>query len=44
MIKELKGAILVISGPSGCGKSTLLKEIYKIYQTTISLFQQLQEL
>src|SRR5574344_333433 len=29
MIKELKGAILVISGPSGCGKSTLLKEIYK---------------
>ncbi|HKM19179.1 MAG TPA: ATP-binding cassette domain-containing protein, partial [Aliarcobacter sp.] len=29
MIKELKGAILIISGPSGCGKSTLLKEICK---------------
>ncbi|AXK49318.1 guanylate kinase [Aliarcobacter trophiarum] len=29
MIKEIKGAILIISGPSGCGKSTLLKEIYK---------------
>lgn len=29
MIKEIKGAILVVSGPSGCGKSTLLKEIYK---------------
>jgi GTP-binding protein Era len=27
MIKELKGAILVISGPSGCGKSTLLNKI-----------------
>ena len=26
MIKEKKGAILIISGPSGCGKSTLLKE------------------
>ena len=29
MIKEKKGAILIISGPSGCGKSTLLKEVYK---------------
>lgn len=29
MIKERKGAILIISGPSGCGKSTLLKEVYK---------------
>ncbi|WP_222718450.1 guanylate kinase [Aliarcobacter vitoriensis] len=29
MIKEIKGAILIISGPSGCGKSTLLREIYK---------------
>ena len=29
MIKENKGAILIISGPSGCGKSTLLKEVYK---------------
>ncbi|RXI27741.1 guanylate kinase [Aliarcobacter trophiarum LMG 25534] len=28
-MKEIKGAILIISGPSGCGKSTLLKEIYK---------------
>ena len=29
MIKEKKGAILILSGPSGCGKSTLLKEVYK---------------
>jgi guanylate kinase len=29
LIKEKKGAILIISGPSGCGKSTLLKEVYK---------------
>jgi guanylate kinase len=29
LIKENKGAILIISGPSGCGKSTLLKEVYK---------------
>ena len=29
MVKENKGAILIISGPSGCGKSTLLKEVYK---------------
>ena len=29
MIKEEKGAILILSGPSGCGKSTLLKEVYK---------------
>ena len=29
MIKEKKGAILIISGPSGCGKSTLLKEVFK---------------
>lgn len=29
MIKERKGAILILSGPSGCGKSTLLKEVYK---------------
>ena len=29
MIKEKKGAILIISGPSGSGKSTLLKEVYK---------------
>ena len=29
MIKEKKGAILIISSPSGCGKSTLLKEVYK---------------
>jgi guanylate kinase len=29
LIKERKGAILIISGPSGCGKSTLLKEVYK---------------
>ena len=29
MIKEKKGAILIISAPSGCGKSTLLKEVYK---------------
>ncbi|RBQ28378.1 guanylate kinase [Arcobacter sp. FW59] len=28
-MKEIKGAILIISGPSGCGKSTLLREIYK---------------
>jgi len=29
LIKEKKGAILILSGPSGCGKSTLLKEVYK---------------
>ena len=29
MIREKKGAILILSGPSGCGKSTLLKEVYK---------------
>ena len=29
MIREKKGAILIISGPSGCGKSTLLNEVYK---------------
>jgi guanylate kinase len=29
LIKEEKGAILILSGPSGCGKSTLLKEVYK---------------
>lgn len=29
MIREEKGAILILSGPSGCGKSTLLKEVYK---------------
>ena len=29
MIRENKGAILILSGPSGCGKSTLLKEVYK---------------
>ena len=40
MIKELKGAILVISGPSGCGKSTLLKTITGIQKPlsgTVSL-------
>jgi guanylate kinase len=29
LIREKKGAILILSGPSGCGKSTLLKEVYK---------------
>lgn len=29
MIRDKKGAILILSGPSGCGKSTLLKEVYK---------------
>lgn len=29
MIRDEKGAILILSGPSGCGKSTLLKEVYK---------------
>ena len=28
MIKEKKGAILIISGPSGCGKSTLAAYVY----------------